>query len=410
VATTPTVLMIAPGYPPEMPYFVRGLAETGSRVLGLGDSPESALPPTARHALSGHLHVRTLWDERAVLDALRAWPPARSLDRIECLWEPAMLLAAGLREALGLPGMTVAETLPFRDKETMKQRLDRAGIRTPRHRRARTAAEVRSAAEEIGYPLIVKPIAGAGSADTHRVDDPEALERVLRATAHVVEASVEEFVEAEEFTFDTICSGGRILYHNVSWYRPRPLEARQDESVSSQTIALRDVSSPYVAGGVAMGPKVLEALGFRDGFTHMEWFRRPDGEAVFGEIAARAPGARSTEVMNYACDLDVWRAWAEAVVHGRISQPIERKFNAGIVFKRARGPGRIRRVEGLEAFLAEFGRHVVSVDLLPVGAARRDWRQTLLSDGWIVVRHPDLQATLRMTDRIASDVNLYASP
>jgi hypothetical protein len=403
-----TVLMISPGYPPEMPFFARGLAETGVRVLGLGDGPEAGLPPMARHSISGYLRVRSLWDEPAVLDEVRAWPPARALGRVECLWEPGMILAARLREGLGLPGMTVEETLPFRDKETMKQRLDRAGIRTPRHRRANTAAGVREAAEEIGYPLIVKPIAGAGSADTHRVDSPEELEAVLRQTAHVPEVSVEEFVEAEEFTFDTICSRGEILYHNVSWYRPRPLVARQHEWVSSQTIALRDPASPYVASGAAMGPKVLEALGFREGFTHMEWFRRPSGEAVFGEIAARPPGARSTEIMNYACDVDVWRAWGEAIVSGRISQRVERRYNAAIVFKRAQGQGRIRRVEGLERLLSDFGKHVVSVELLPIGAERRNWKQTLVSDGWIVLRHPDLQETVRMCDRVASELHLYA--
>jgi hypothetical protein len=404
----PNVLMISPGYPMEMPFFARGLVAAGARVLGLGDSTEAGLPAMAREALSAYLRVGNLWDEQAVVEQVRAWPAARALDRVECLWEPGMILAARLREALGLPGMTVEETVPFRDKETMKQRLDAAGIRTPRHRRAKTASEVRAAAEEIGYPLIVKPIAGAGSADTHRVDGKEELETVLQATAHVAEVSVEEFVEAEEFTFDTICARGQVLYHNISWYRPRPLVARQNEWVSSQTIALRDPASPYLESGAAMGPKVLAALGFREGFTHMEWFRRPDGEAVFGEIACRPPGARSTEIMNYACDVDVWRAWAEAVVTGRISQRIERKFNAAIVFKRAQGQGRIRRIDGLERLVADFGRWVVSVDLLPIGAQRRNWKQTLISDGWMVVRHPDLQETLRMCDRIGTELQLYA--
>mgnify|MGYP003405125693 CR=1 FL=1 len=78
------------------------------------------------------------------------------------------------------PEMTVDETLPFRDKEVMKQRLDAAGIRTPRHDRAATADQVRDAAERIGYPVIVKPIAGAGSADTHRCDSRADLEKALR--------------------------------------------------------------------------------------------------------------------------------------------------------------------------------------------------------------------------------------
>src|SRR3712207_7260919 len=42
--------------------------------------------------------------------------------QVECLWEPYMVLAARIRETLGVPGMTVEETLPFRDKELMKDR------------------------------------------------------------------------------------------------------------------------------------------------------------------------------------------------------------------------------------------------------------------------------------------------
>ena len=148
-----------------------------------------------------------------------------------------MLLAARLREALGVPGMNYAQTLPFRDKEVMKRVLDEAGLRTPRHRSARAENEVRAAAEEIGYPLIVKPIAGAGSADTYRVDDPQELERVILMTRHVEEVSVEEFIDGEEFTFDTICADGNVLFHNVSMYRPRPLIARTLERVSTQVVA-----------------------------------------------------------------------------------------------------------------------------------------------------------------------------
>ncbi len=402
------VLMFSPGYPPEMPFFCRGLVECGARVLGIGDTPRVALPSMTQAALSDHLQVRNLFDEETVLQAVRHWAQAVRIDRVECLWEPGMILAAKIREALGVPGMTVAETIPFRDKEAMKQVLDRAGVRTPRHRRVHTESECRAGAEEIGYPLIIKPIAGAGSADTHRIDGPADLDKALRATRHVPEVSLEEFVDGEEFTFDTICSGGEILYFNSSWYRPRPLVARTLEWVTSQTIALRDVGAPELRGGIEMGRKVLRALGFRTGFTHMEWYRRHDGEAVFGEIAARPPGARSTEIMNYACDIDVYTAWAEAVVHRRMTQKVERKYNAAILFKRAQGQGRIQRIEGLDRILAEMGEHIVSVDLLPFGAARRDWKKTLLSDGWIVLRHPHLATTLEMADRISVELQLYA--
>ena len=49
---TSTVLMISPGYPAEMPFFTRGLARAGARVIGAGDQSMSALPDMAREHLA----------------------------------------------------------------------------------------------------------------------------------------------------------------------------------------------------------------------------------------------------------------------------------------------------------------------------------------------------------------------
>ena len=402
------VLFFSPAFPAEMPYFCRGLAQVGAQVIGLGDQPAPALPDVTRHALADYLRVPNMFHEDSVVETVKDYARGVRIDQVECLWEPGMLLAARLREELGLPGMTVKETIPFRDKSTMKEALDAAGIRTPKHRRASGGDEIRKAAGEVGLPVCVKPIAGAGSADTYRVDDEERLEEVILLTRHVPEVSVEEWVEGEEYTFDTICAGGDIHFENVSWYRPRPLLQRTQEWVSPQTVSLRDNTVERLAPGVEMGRAVHEALGFRTGFTHMEWFLKDDGTAVFGEIGARPPGARSVDIMNYSCDTDVFAGWAEAAVHGSFSQPTERKYDAAIIFKRAQGQGRIRRIEGLETLQQDFGDWINHVDLLPIGAHRRNWKATLISDGFIMLRHPDLETCLHMADRVGTDLTLYA--
>jgi biotin carboxylase len=268
---------------------------------------------------------------------------------------------------------------------------------------------VLAAVESIGFPVIVKPIAGAGSADTHRCDDRGALDAVLPRLRHVREVSVEEFVDGEEFTFDTVCANGELLFYNICSYRPRPLIARQLEWISPQTVALRNPDVGYLASGQALGRAVLKAMNFKTGFTHMEWYRKADGEAVFGEIAARPPGAFTVDIMNFASDIDLFRIWADAVLHGKLGRAIERRYNCASIFKRARGAGRIQRIEGLGPLLAEYGSHIVNVDLLPVGAQRRDWLQTLISDGMVVVRHPDLSRTLEMADRVGTDLQIFAS-
>ena len=110
------------------------------------------------------------------------------------------------------------------------------------------------------------------------------------------------------------------------------------EWVSPVTMALRDLDEPGLQGGRELGRAVLRALGFTDGFTHMEWYRKADGEVVFGEIGARPPGARTVDVMNYATDADLFAGWAHAVTHGSIPFPVERHYNAASIFKRAQGP------------------------------------------------------------------------
>ena len=402
-----TVVMLSPGYPAEMAYFTRALAAAGATVIGVGDQPPAELPAPARDALAHYEHV-ALADETAVLTALHGLSRHARFEQVECLWEPYMLLAARIRETFGLPGMTVEQTVPFRDKERMKRVLDAAGVRTPRHASTTTVAGVWEAAERIGYPIIVKPIAGAGSADTYRVESGTQLAEVLPMVRHVPEVSVEEFVDGEEFTFDTVCADGKILFESVMWYRPRPLQMRMHEWISPVSIVLRDLSVPELAGGREMGAQVLAALGFRTGFTHMEWYRTASGEAVFGEIAARPGGARLVDLINYAVDGDSYAGWAEAVLHGQLHTPLRQRYNAGNIFKRARGAGRISGVTGLDELRAAYGDDIVLVDLLPVGAPRRDWRATVVGDGWVVVRHHDLQRVIEMTDRFATDLHIHA--
>jgi len=402
------VVMFSPGFPGDMPLFTQGLAAVGAKVYGIGDQPQSALAPEARRALTDYRQVRHLWDKDAMLSEIREWLRGKSIDRVECLWEPGMEVVAHVRQALGVPGLDPERTVAFRDKQRMKEVLDAAGIRTPRHYRGRTVSECREAAEKVGYPAIIKPIDGAGAADTHRLDGPEDLERVLPLMRHVPQVSVEEFVEGDEFTFDTICAGGEILFHNVSSYRPKPLVMRQNPWISPVSIALRDTSTPDIQMGVDMGQQVIQALGFESGITHMEWFRTPSGEAVFGEIGGRAPGGRIVHAMNYSTDADVFRGWAEAVCHGRLTQDMTKRFNVGVVFKRAEGMGRIQRIEGLQSLLARYGEHIAHIDLVPVGQPRRDYRQVVEGDGWVVARHPDLDSTVEMANAIATDLRMFA--
>ncbi|MBM4375426.1 MAG: ATP-grasp domain-containing protein [Deltaproteobacteria bacterium] len=403
------VVFLAPSYPPEMIQYCRGLAEVGAQVIGIGDTPRERLPESVKRYLSGYVAVPRIMDEDDVVARATAALRGQSIDRVWTNWEPLVILAAKLRERWGLPGMSVDTVRGFRDKELMKERVRAAGLRTPRSARAFTADDVRAAAEQIDYPLIVKPIAGAGSANTYRVGDRAELERVLGMLRGVTEVSVEEYVEGEEFTYDTVCIEGRPAFENVAQYLPKPLEARSNEWISPVIITVRDLEQAKIRKGRELGRKVLSALGMGSGYTHMEWFFTPKGEAIFGEIGCRPGGAHLVDQMNHTCDIDLFREWARVAAWSSFEAPTTRLYNCGIVFKRAKGQGRITGIFGLDHWKQRYGRFLVEDQLLRPGAHRRDWKQTLVSDGYLLVRHPDWDAAKEICFAAATDVTMFAS-
>ena len=352
------VVMLSPGYPAEMPFFTRALAAVGAT----GDrrrrpaAARAARPwPARRSPTTSTCRSPT----RAPCSrALRGLARHVRIDQVECLWEPYMILAARIREAFGLPGMTVEQTVPFRDKERMKRVLDAAGIRTPRH------VEHDHRRRRVGGRRADRLPADRQAHRGRRLGRhlPGRLRRGARPTCSrccgtCPEVSVEEFVDGEEFTYDTVCADGQVLFENMLWYRPRPLQMRMHEWISPVSISLRDLAGarPRRRPG-RWAREVLAALGFRAGFTHMEWYRKADGEVVFGEIGARPPGrprGRPDELRHRR--RPVRRLGGGGRARADSAHRSTQQYNVGSIFKRAHGAGRITHVEGLDALLAEFG-------------------------------------------------------
>ena len=168
-----------------------------------------------------------------------------------------MLLAAELREALGVPGLSVEQTLPFRDKERMKQVLDAAGIRTPRH--LPRDHDGRLLGSRRAHRLSADPQAdrrrGLGG-HVPRAMTPTSSRDALPRLAARAEVSVEEFIDGEEFTFDTVYDRRqhRLLQHRLVPAAAAASRAR-NEWISPQVIALRDVDRADARGRRAHGPR-----------------------------------------------------------------------------------------------------------------------------------------------------------
>ncbi|MGH3337383.1 MAG: ATP-grasp domain-containing protein, partial [Propionibacteriaceae bacterium] len=169
------IVFVEPSFPPTQRNFVRGLAEVGATVIGIGESHTDALDEELKSWMSHYHHVPSVVDVGVMTDAVRWIQGQVWVDRLEATIEAHTLAAAQVRENCTIPGTSVRTAWLCRDKPSMKDTLRAAGVPTAASAAVQTAAEVYEFVNQIGYPVILKPRTGAGALDTTRADDKSEL-------------------------------------------------------------------------------------------------------------------------------------------------------------------------------------------------------------------------------------------
>jgi biotin carboxylase len=269
--------------------------------------------------LAAHWRVEDALDPRQIAEGVTGL--SRQLGRVERLvgaLEQLQVPLAQVREKLGIEGMDVQTAHNVRDKSQMKDVLRAAGVPCARHQLVASAGEALRFAADVGFPLVAKPPAGAGSQATYRLDSGDALRSWLDTTPPRPDepALLEEFLTGDEHTFDSVTLAGETLWGSVADYLPPPLEVLRNPWMQWVVLLPRSLSDARYAGIGTAGPAALRALGVREAFTHMEWFRRPDGSVAVSEVAARPPGGQLSSMLGYVHDVDFHTMWARLSVLG----------------------------------------------------------------------------------------------
>ena len=405
------VVFIEPRFPANQREFVRGLAETGAEVTAIGEAPRDALGREMADQLLHYEQIRSVVDTEELGRVVRWIHERNPVDRLEATIEAHILPVAEVREAMGIPGTSLRTAFLCRDKPAMKEVLREAGVPCAASMGSSSVDEIHTFARQTGFPLIVKPRAAAGAAGTVRVDDAAELDQALveMEVSRGASVAVEEFVEGHEAFYDTITIGGRIEHDFISHYYPNVLEAMRTRWISPQFIATNRVdSAPDYAEVKELGAKVIAALGIETSATHMEWFFGPKG-LRFSEIGCRPPGVRAWDLYCAGNEMDLYREWAEAIVHGRASQKPSRRYAAGIVTLRPDRDGRISAYEGLDEIRREYGQWILDFHLPPPGTPTQPVEAGYLANAWIRMRHPDYDELRRMLDAVGERVQVRAA-
>jgi carbamoylphosphate synthase large subunit len=405
------IVFLDPAFPNNQRQFARALASVGATVIGIGDRPAEWLDDELKSWMYHYEQVPNVTDVGILTEAVRRIQDRLWVDRLEATIEAHMMTAAMVREATGIPGTSVRTTWLCRDKPSMKQALREAGVPTAASIAADTADEVRAFAAAVGYPLIFKPRAGAGAADTVRVDNDHQTEAALAmyGSKGVESIAVEEFVEGHEGFYDTITINGYPAVDFATHYYPNVLEAMRHRWISPQFITTNRIDTVSDYDQVKrMGARVIEALGIGTSATHMEWFFGPKG-LRFSEIGARPPGVGAWDLYSAGNDMDLYREWASAIVHGSLTSRPSRRFSAGIVALRPDRDGHIAGYSGLDEIQARYGADIIDAHLPDPGTPTQPVEAGYMANAYIRMRHPDYDTLRGMLDDLGRTVHVHAS-
>jgi hypothetical protein len=215
--------------------------------------------------------------------------------------EYCLRLAAGVRQHFGLPGHTPEQIDAYTNKLLMKQRVAAAGIPVPSFvsfdraaYRKKPASYAGSLVARLGLPLIVKPADETNSRNVYRLEGAAELNSWCAANlVNDAVLEIEEYIEGSVFFCDTAFAKAERCPLMVCEYVNPPLDFDKGFPHGSITLPEGELYNAIAA----FADSAIDALGKLDNCViHVELFRRPSGEFVFLEAAARAPEAFVSDI------------------------------------------------------------------------------------------------------------------
>jgi len=256
-----------------------------------------------RYRLVGSQHI----DD--IIACATAWHARERFDGVITFSESSVITVAAVAEALGLPGIGVEAARCSRNKHLMRQAYEAAGAPSPRSRFVPRLSDALAAAEEFGYPVILKPTMGAGSNFVFRVGDPQELaERFAQATEGIQRmfwaVSEPDGVDLgpQGLLVESFLDGREYLIEAVAWDDDLYLGSVVDRITAEGGTFDDDVHGAPTSLGAddlaavhAVVSAAARGQGLRRSVMHAE-VRFHQGRPYLLEIAARVGGGGLDEI------------------------------------------------------------------------------------------------------------------
>jgi hypothetical protein len=341
------VVFLSPHFPPNYYPFCVHLKRLGANVLGIADTQFEHLRPELQVALTEYCRVDDMDNYDQLLRALGYFTHRYGkIERLDSQNEYWLETEAQLRTDFNIPGLKTNQMAGIKRKSRMKKIYQKAGVEVAQGSIVRKLKDALDLIAETDYPVVAKPDIGVGAAKTYKIRNQEELE-IFFAEKPSVDYFMEEFIQGQIVSFDGLADfDGEMIFYTAHAYSSGVMEAvNLDQDI--YYYSYRDIPADLED----VGHRTLQAFRVRGRFFHFEYFRTPDDRLVALEVNMRPPGGLTTDMFNYANDIDIYAAWAELMVNGTTSLPTTRPNHVAYVGRKASRP----YAHSHEAVLSECG-------------------------------------------------------
>ena len=320
----------SPNFPPNYYPFCVNLRKVGVTTLGLFDAPYDSLRSELKAGLVEYYKVSNAHNYDELVRGLGYFTHRYGkIDRLESHNEYWLESDARLRTDFNIPGFHNEDMERIKRKSEMKKVYIKCGVPVARGRIIRTAEEAKAFIDEVGFPIVAKPDIGVGANKTYKLHSQADLDNFFR-NKPLEEYIFEEFIEGHIQTYDGLVNqDGKIVFSSSMTFREGVMDL-VNESLDFWYYTLREIPEDLEKAG----HKLVAAYHLRERFFHFEFFCTPSKGMVALEMNMRPPGGLTTDMWNYANDIDIYREYANVVVSNRFTAQVERPYYCGYVGRR----------------------------------------------------------------------------
>ena len=371
------LVYLSPHFPHHYYQFCKNLKQLGANVLGIGDASYDDLAPEVKDALTEYYQMADMHNYDQLVRACGYYTHRYGkINRFESLNEYWLATEAHIRDDFNIPGVRGRDIDVIKRKSQMKGRFQSAGIPVAVGRVVNTADDATELIKITGYPVVAKPDAGVGALDTFLLTSAEDLNTFF-ATKPEVDYIMEEFVQGTIFSFDGLAdANGELVFYTVHQFSQGIMQT-VNEARDIHYTSLRDIPPALLKAG----RQCVRAFEVQERFFHIEFFETAPDTYVALEVNMRPPGGFTTDMFNFASDIDVYNLWAQVMVNGIAPLEYQRKYHCCYASRRNRYNYRYSH----EEVMARYAKFIVQTVSVPGVFS------SALGDFGYIFRSPDME-------------------